>query len=257
MQIDWFTFAAQIVNFLALVWLLKKFLYKPILAAMERRKSAIAEKFKEAADKRHEAALEKERFQKMQEDLEDSIADELKKASREAEELRVKLLDQVRRETDTARQQWQQAIEKEKKGFLEQTTLTLASQLEKLSRSALQDLADEQLEERIVDAFLRKLRQEPETVEEIKSMTGGEHPLIITSAFELPDNMRERLTQGLNEIFERDLRFEFQRNSDLIAGISFEVDGKKAHWDIDRYLEEFSRELSAILDTIQIEKSGE
>jgi F-type H+-transporting ATPase subunit b len=42
MLIDWFTVAAQIVNFLILVWLLKHFLYKPILDAIDAREKRIA-----------------------------------------------------------------------------------------------------------------------------------------------------------------------------------------------------------------------
>ena len=35
MLIDWFTVAAQVVNFLVLMWLLKRFLYKPIVYAID------------------------------------------------------------------------------------------------------------------------------------------------------------------------------------------------------------------------------
>ena len=41
MLIDWFTVAAQAVNFLILVWLLKRFLYKPVLAAVDEREKRI------------------------------------------------------------------------------------------------------------------------------------------------------------------------------------------------------------------------
>ena len=44
MQIDWITVAAQIVNFLILVWLLQHFLYGPITRAMQRREQRIAER---------------------------------------------------------------------------------------------------------------------------------------------------------------------------------------------------------------------
>jgi len=37
MLIDWFTVGAQALNFLILVWLLKRFLYKPILDAIDAR----------------------------------------------------------------------------------------------------------------------------------------------------------------------------------------------------------------------------
>ena len=47
MLIDWFTVAAQALNFLILVWLMKRFLYKPILNAIDAREKLIA---KELAD---------------------------------------------------------------------------------------------------------------------------------------------------------------------------------------------------------------
>ena len=43
MTIDWFTVGAQIVNFIVLVWLLKRFLYKPVLAAIDAREKRIAD----------------------------------------------------------------------------------------------------------------------------------------------------------------------------------------------------------------------
>ena len=42
MLIDWFTVAAQALNFLILVWLMKRFLYKPILHAIDAREERIA-----------------------------------------------------------------------------------------------------------------------------------------------------------------------------------------------------------------------
>ena len=39
MLIDWFTVGAQALNFIILVWLLKRFLYKPILDAIDARRS--------------------------------------------------------------------------------------------------------------------------------------------------------------------------------------------------------------------------
>ena len=42
MLIDWFTVIAQMLNFLILVWLLKRFLYQPILDAIDAREKGIA-----------------------------------------------------------------------------------------------------------------------------------------------------------------------------------------------------------------------
>ena len=55
MPIDWFTVVAQAVNFLILVWLLKRFLYKPILHAIDEREKGIATQLAEAVAKKAEA----------------------------------------------------------------------------------------------------------------------------------------------------------------------------------------------------------
>ncbi len=48
MKIDWFTLIAQVINFLILVWLLRRFLYKPILKAVDEREKKIASQLKDA-----------------------------------------------------------------------------------------------------------------------------------------------------------------------------------------------------------------
>ena len=55
MHIDWFVFFAQIVNFLILVWLLKKFLYSRIIKAIDDREAKITATFEEAEKSRGEA----------------------------------------------------------------------------------------------------------------------------------------------------------------------------------------------------------
>ena len=55
MLIDWFTVGAQALNFLVLVWVLKHFLYKPILDAIAAREKGIAAKLADADAKTKEA----------------------------------------------------------------------------------------------------------------------------------------------------------------------------------------------------------
>ena len=66
MNINWFTVIAQVINFLILVWLLKKFLYKPILNAIDEREKKIADKIKDADAQKALAHKEEENFKKQQ-----------------------------------------------------------------------------------------------------------------------------------------------------------------------------------------------
>ena len=63
MLIDWFTVGAQIVNFLILVWLLKHFLYKPILNAIDAREKRIAAELADADTKKADAEKERTDFE--------------------------------------------------------------------------------------------------------------------------------------------------------------------------------------------------
>ena len=63
MLIDWFTVGAQALNFIVLVWLLKRFLYKPILNAIDAREKLIAAKLADADTKVAEAKKERDAFE--------------------------------------------------------------------------------------------------------------------------------------------------------------------------------------------------
>ena len=55
MLIDWFTVGAQALNFIVLVWLMKRFLYRPVLDAIAAREQRIAQQLAEAATQMAEA----------------------------------------------------------------------------------------------------------------------------------------------------------------------------------------------------------
>ena len=63
MLTDWFTIVAQALNFLILVWLMKRFLYKPILHAIDEREKRIATELANADAKKAEAQKEHDEFQ--------------------------------------------------------------------------------------------------------------------------------------------------------------------------------------------------
>ena len=71
MLIDWFTTVAQIINFLILIALLRYFLYRPIVSAMEKREKAVADRWHEAEQQRDQARAEAELQRKKNQELEE------------------------------------------------------------------------------------------------------------------------------------------------------------------------------------------
>ena len=84
MLIDWFTVGAQALNFLILVWLLRRFLYKPILNAIDAREKKIAAELADAAAKKAEAKKDRDEFQHKNEAFDQQRAARLTKATKEA-----------------------------------------------------------------------------------------------------------------------------------------------------------------------------
>src|ERR1700685_3358670 len=100
MLIDWFTVAAQAINFLILVWLLKRFLYKRILHAIDEREKGIATQLAQAEAKKADAQKERDDFQHKKEAFDQERAALLKEATDEAKAERERLLEEARRDAD-------------------------------------------------------------------------------------------------------------------------------------------------------------
>src|SRR5450755_4036363 len=96
MLIDWFTVCAQALNFLILVWLMKHFLYKPVLAAIDTREKLIASELADAAAKKTEAQKDRDDFQRKNAEFNQQRAALLSKATDEAKVERQRLMDEAR-----------------------------------------------------------------------------------------------------------------------------------------------------------------
>src|SRR3970282_801082 len=110
MLIDWFTVSAQVVNFLILVWLMKRFLYKPILYAIDAREKRIATELADADGKRAEAQKERDEFQHKNEEFDQQRNELLSKAKEEAKSERERLFDVARQAAAALRAKRQDAL---------------------------------------------------------------------------------------------------------------------------------------------------
>jgi len=98
MLFDWFTVFAQVVNFIILVWLLKRFLYRPILDAIDAREQRIAKELADADAKKHEAQNERDEFQHKNEEFDRQRAALMDMAKDEAKTERQRLIDEAERQ---------------------------------------------------------------------------------------------------------------------------------------------------------------
>src|SRR4030042_3274780 len=157
MLIDWFTVGAQVVNFLILVWLMKRFLYKPILHAIDEREKRIAAERADADAKEAEARKERDEFRKRNEEFDRQRDELLSKAKDEVKAERQRFLDEARKAADDLRAKRQDALEREQQSLNDEITRRTREEVFAIARKALKDLATTSLEERLGEVFTRRL----------------------------------------------------------------------------------------------------
>lgn len=238
MLIDWFTICAQIVNFLILVWLMKRFLYKPILQAIDAREKIIAAKILDAETKKIEAKQELDKFLFKNNEFDKQSSDLLKKAHDEAKEERQRILDEARKDSENLRMQRWNALQSEQKLLNEAISQKTREEVFLVSRKVLKDLSGTNLQERMNEAFIRQLRDLDDEIkgELDKILTKSPESSVVSSAFELSEEQRNAIKQTLNEKFSDKIHVRFETKPELICGISLTSNGHKMAWSIADYL---------------------
>ena len=161
MLINWFTVCAQAINFLILVWLLKRFLYKPILHAIDERERGIAAQLADAEAKTAEAQKERDDFQHKNQAFDKERAALLKKATDLASAERQRLLDEAKKDADALRAKRQEALHVEQRNLSTEIVRWTRKEVFAITRKTLADLSGASLEERMTDVFVGRVRALP------------------------------------------------------------------------------------------------
>jgi F-type H+-transporting ATPase subunit b len=249
MLIDWFTVGAQALNFLVLVWLMKRFLYKPILEALDAREKLIATELADAGAKKAEAQKERDEFQRKNEEFDQQRAGLLVKAADEAKAERQRLLDEARKAADAMSAKRQESLLEEARNLGEAISRRTRQEVFAVARKALADLATTSLEERFGEVFTRRLRTMDGQAKESlgKALKNATDPAVVRSAFDLPAAQRATIQNALNETFSAEIRVRYETAPDLVGGIELASNGQKLAWSIADYLASMEKGVGELL----------
>ncbi|OAN76419.1 F0F1 ATP synthase subunit B [Jannaschia sp. EhC01] len=244
MSIDWITVAAQIANFLVLVWLLKRFLYRPILDGIDAREAEITARMQEAV-------VAKERARKAEQDHLEQVralhvqqADMAAAVRREAEAQRDALLAEARASLEAERTAAQARQKAEARQFGAKLQNAGGAALLSLTRKALTDLADETLEGRIAQHLGTRLGP---MADDLRAAAGDGTAAIVTSHDALPSSAQQDLTAHLNHVFP-DIPVDFQTDPEQAPGVILRIGGAQLDWTVDGYIDSLDEMMGAQLD---------
>lgn len=225
MAFDWATFALEIINFLVLVWILKRFLYQPVLQTIARRKAAIEQALADAKGRQADAAA-----------LEHQYRDRLGEWEKEKQALRARADEEVSAERARRMAALQAALdeEREKRSAVEQRQMhEWRSRIEdeavlqgaQFAGRLLARVAAPELEARLVALALEDLARLPEAQLQALRAAVREagNKMAVTSAFPLPEAGRRALLRGFAKATGADASGEFAEDPRLLAGLRVKI----------------------------------
>lgn len=243
MLIDWFTVLAQIVNFLVLVMLMKRFLYSRVIRAMDEREAAIAGRIAEAGQKILDAdrqLCELRALKAEQEQQQDKL---LRVAQQEAAEERLRLVAKARESAQRLESKWRDELELERQAVLEDVRLRAAGEILAVVRRALADLACSEVQQSAVRVFLEKLQTLDAAA--LRELTRSE--VRVLTPLELPEEARQRLRELLESRAGGPVALRFDPAPDLAWGIELRGNGRRFSWTSVSYVEALEDNLKEAL----------
>lgn len=233
MSIDWITVAAQIVNFLVLVWLLKRFLYRPILDGIDAREKEIAQRMGEAAQIRAAAETAEADYRAQVDRLRAGREGMLEEARAVAEAERDALLAESRQRMAREQAEMSEQRVQEVRRYRDDLHRDGAKALLSLTRKALKDLADETLETRIVAHAGGRLVA---MADDLRKAGGESLQAVALTREPLPEAARENLRSELARLIPG-ITVTFRNEPAQPPGLTLRMGGAQVEWTVDSYIE--------------------
>jgi F-type H+-transporting ATPase subunit b len=217
MKFDLTTLIFQIINFIVLLFILKKLLYKPVREIIEKRRGLIAKTVQDAEKAKQDALQLKERYQEEMGKLGDLRVQTLEKVQKEVIEERKKLIGRAEEEAGRVMEKQNAILEAEKKRLHAElkdeaidTVCIFASRL-------LKDISDEELHKTIYRKLLKGLEEIAADLAGIKTQKG---PLILelSAAYPIGGEELVRFRETLESLISREVIVNTSLDETLIAG---------------------------------------
>ena len=243
MELSWSTFLLEIINFLVLVWILKRFLYRPVLDVIARRRAGIEGQLADARQLHDEAeALKAEYENRLAErDRERQQARDV--LARELDEERARQLAALQAELVQEREKAEVADSRRRADAAREIEHQALQQGAQFATRLLEQAAGPELQERLTKILLEGLSGlSDDRITDLRSQLGEPPKSIrVTSAFALPATRQQELERALANVTGLDLPVEYVQDSGLLAGVRIAIGAWVLHANLLDELKDFSR----------------
>ena len=218
MNFSWWTFALQAVNFLILVWLLRRFLFKPISAIVARRKEEIARAMTEASAEKQNALNLQRDLQAQRAGIEAELQKAIEEQRAQLTAERVKMVEQARAEVDEIRNRAATQLSEERAAAAQELFARTIELAVNLAERLVRELALPSIEHAFLTRVLGYLDHLTSQEQSALVARLGANPLVVTTAHPLDAREEAEWREQLGKRLGVAVAMKFNSDPALIAG---------------------------------------
>lgn len=246
MELNWTTFSLEVVNFLVLLWLLKRFLYRPVMGVIEARQALINDQLKRAEEREREATQLENRYQNRLEEWQAEKQQAHETLAGELAQKREQALQQLERDLDEARQKHQAVERSEQRDLLVKTQQRAYLQATQFASKLLSRLASAELENSMLNLVVEELKKLPRMQREQleQACQNLDTDIVITTAYDLSSAQQQNLRSALAPCLPpHQQRLRFSQHDELIAGVRITIGSWRVEASLADELRYFSQHI--------------
>jgi len=225
MELSWSTFLLEILNFLVLVWILKRFLYKPVLDVIARRRAGIEKTLADAREMQTNAEKMKKQYESRLTEWSQERQQQQDALTHELDSERASKMEQLRATLDKEREKARVSEERRQADRRREIEQAALDQGARFAGRLLHMASGPELETRLVDMVIEELGRLPD--ERIATLRSGhgEAPakISVESAYPIAEKQRQQLEQALIKLTDVTAPVDYQKNRELVAGVRITV----------------------------------
>ena len=221
MELNWSTFLLEIINFLVLVWILKRFLYRPILSVLEERRNKIEQSLNEATNQ-HTQAIELEQQYKERLDTWEHEKLQLRETlQQEIQNERTQKLEQLKTELECEREKAAVIEQHQQAEILRQYQQKAHEQGARFATRLFNAVASKELESRLFDLLIETFENmdEDRHLSLLDACKTSSDAITVTSAYTLSETQRQQLEKKICTVQEQTVTFKYYQDEKLLAGL--------------------------------------
>lgn len=245
MSINWITVFAQIINLLVLVYLLKRFLYQPVLEVMKKREDRIRERLEDARQRDAKAQDAQQQYQLKLEQLERQEQQLLEQARARSETKATELLTQARTNINLKKQHWSEELEREHAQFMLELQQFISKNTVQIATKMLTDIADQSLNNALLRRFMRHCTEHRDELNAL--LDDSDRALLVKSYLPIETDAQLQFRQWLKRDCAYGGDVKFQTDTSIGLGLQLVSQGRTLAWSIAEYCRQFEQGIDLIL----------